>query len=125
MVQMVPGKSTLGNILSKIYNLPVVHLTYYKDIPHGMANGLLLGEYLERTKAVLPEKTAAYERALGMSLAEIKRFLTDCLPCNESFSAEELSEWARTSINAKNVAICPFKVNYSDEVEIYEKCLLK
>ncbi len=32
MVQMVPGKSTLGNILSKIYNLSIVHLTYYKDI---------------------------------------------------------------------------------------------
>lgn len=32
MAQMVPGKSTLGNILSKIYNLPIVHLTYYKDI---------------------------------------------------------------------------------------------
>ena len=29
---MVPGKSTLGNLLSKIYNIPLVHLTYYSDI---------------------------------------------------------------------------------------------
>lgn len=26
------GKTTLGNILSKIYNIPLVHLTYYEDI---------------------------------------------------------------------------------------------
>lgn len=32
MDQTAPGKSTLGNLLSKIYNIPLVHLTYYNDI---------------------------------------------------------------------------------------------
>lgn len=32
MVPTVPGKSTLSNLLSNIYKLPIVHLTYYKDV---------------------------------------------------------------------------------------------
>lgn len=119
----------LGGIVISQTGTTIVHsmgyaLTYNKDIPHGMANGLLLGEYLERTKAVLPEKTLAYEKALGMSLEELKAFLSECLPCEVKFSEEELIKWSETSIKAKNVPVCPFEVTREDEIEIYKKCLL-
>lgn len=122
--------ASLGGIVISQTGTTIVHsmgyaLTYYKDIPHGMANGLLLGEYLERTKAVLPEKAKAYEKALGMTTDEIKAFLKECLPCEVDFCENELAQWSKISILAKNVPICPFEVTREDEEEIYKKCLLK
>ncbi len=122
--------ASLGGIVISQTGTTIVHsmgyaLTYYKAIPHGMANGLLLGEYLERTKEVLPEKTKAYEEAFGMTLDEIKTFLAECLPCNVTFDEEELIKWSETSIKAKNVPVCPFDVTRENELDIYKKCLLK
>lgn len=122
--------SCLGGFVISQTGTTIVHsmgyaLTYYKDIPHGMANGLLLGEYLTRTKAVLPEKAKAYEEALGMSTDEIKAFLVECLPCDVKFSEDELVKWSEVSIKAKSVSICPFDVTREDEEAIYKKCLLK
>ena len=122
--------ASLGGIVISQTGTTIVHsmgyaLTYNKDIPHGMANGLLLGEYLERAKAVLPEKAKAYEEAFGMSTEEIKAFLAECLPCEVKFSEDELTAWSETSIKAKNVTICPFDVTREDEEEMYRKCLLK
>ena len=121
--------ASLGGIVISQTGTTIVHsmgyaLTYNKDIPHGMANGLLLGEYLEGVRSVLPEKTAAWESALGMDISELKDFLKLCLPCDEKFSSEEISEWAKTSIKARNVPTCPFAVTYEQEVEMYKKCLL-
>ena len=121
--------ASLGGIVISQTGTTVVHsmgysLTYYKDIPHGMANGLLLGEYLERTSVVLPEKTAEYEKALGMSVKEIKAFLKNCLPCDVSFWESELEEWAKGSIKAKNVPTCPFSITYDQELDIYKTSLL-
>ncbi|MBQ8541626.1 MAG: iron-containing alcohol dehydrogenase [Clostridia bacterium] len=121
--------ASLGGIVISQTGTTIVHsmgyaLTYNKDIPHGMANGLLLGEYLERTKAVLPEKIALAMNALGMSLEAFKAFLKECLPCNAHFDEEELIKWSETAIKAKNAMVCPFDITQEDEIEIYKKCLL-
>lgn len=121
--------ATLGGIVISQTGTTIVHsmgyaLTYNKDIPHGMANGLLLGEYVERTNKVLPEKVKACMGALGLSLDGFKAMLSDLLPCDVKFTEEELVEWSKTSIKAKNVAVCPFEITREDEIEIYKKCLL-
>ena len=121
--------ATLGGIVISQTGTTIVHsmgyaLTYNKDIPHGMANGLLLGEYLERTKGVLGEKVDECMNAFGMSIDEFKAFLNECLPCDVKFSKEELKYWSENAIKAKNVSVCPFEVTLEDEEEIYTKCLL-
>lgn len=121
--------ASLGGIVISQTGTTIVHsmgygLTYHKDIPHGMANGFLLGEYLERVKRIAPDRISQCESAMGMTLGEFKNFLFDCLPYDGVFSAAELKEWAKTSIKARNVASCPFAVDYELEVEIYERCLL-
>ncbi len=121
--------ASLGGIVISQTGTTIVHsmgyaLTYNKDIPHGMANGLLLGEYVERTNKVLPEKISRAMAALGMTVNEFKSFLKECLPCDVNFTKEEIEQWAKTSIKAKNVAVCPFEVSKEDEIEIYKKCLL-
>ena len=121
--------ASLGGIVISQTGTTIVHsmgycLTYHKDLPHGMANGFLLGEYLERVKLIAPDRISQCEKAMGMSLEEFKEFLSDCLPYDGVFSADELKEWAKTSIKARNVASCPFEVDYDLEVEIYERCLM-
>ena len=120
--------SALGGIVISQTGTTIVHsmgyaLTYHKDIPHGMANGILLGEYLERTAAVLPEKIKRCEEALGMTVAELKEFLRQCLNCDVEFSADLPFVWAAQAIKARNVPTCPFAVTYEQEVEIYKSAL--
>lgn len=121
--------ASLGGIVISQTGTTIVHsmgyaLTYNKDIPHGMANGLLLGEYVERTNNVLPEKVKAAMDALGLTIVEFKDFLKESLPCDVKFTEEELIEWSKVSIKAKNVPVCPFEVTKEDELEIYKKCLM-
>lgn len=120
--------STLGGIVISQTGTTIVHsmgyqLTYYKDIPHGMANGLLIYEYIKRVDR---KKLALCLSTLGLgSLDEFKEFLEKALPCVHKFTEEELEKWVETSIKAKNVASCPFFVDKTLELEIYKNSLLK
>lgn len=122
--------ATLGGMVIAQTGTTIVHsmgypLTYYKNIPHGMANGLLLGEYIALAHKELPWKTDLYLEALEMdSIADIQKLLNDILPCDIQFTEEEITEWTKTTIQSKNVAVCPFDVTRDLEIEIYKKCLL-
>lgn len=121
--------STLGGIVISQTGTTIVHsmgypLTYYKDIPHGMANGILLGEYLKRTEKVLPEKAKACLDALGLSSPEaFKAYLAEVLPCDITFDEAEVYAWTETTIAARNVLVCPFEVTREMEFDIYKTVL--
>ncbi len=122
--------ATLGGMVIAQTGTTIVHsmgypLTYHKDIPHGMANGLLLGEYMRLADRELPWKTDLCLEALGLgSLDELCALLKLLLPCETAFTEEELAEWTKTTIAAKNVKTCPFEVTRGLEISIYKKCLL-
>lgn len=122
--------ATLGGMVIAQTGTTIVHsmgypLTYYKNIPHGMANGLLLGKYIALAHNEMPWKTDLYLEALEMdSIADIQKLLRDILPCDVKFTEEEITEWTKTTIQSKNVAVCPFDVTRDLEIEIYKECLL-
>lgn len=90
-----------------------------------MANGLLLAEYMRRADKELPWKTDLYLEALDMdSIDEVESLLKELLPCDVTFTEEELTEWTKTTIQAKNVKTCPFDVTRELEIQMYKKCLL-
>ena len=103
--------STLGGIVISQTGTTIVHsmgysLTYFKDIPHGHANGLLLYEYLRRVDKARVETCL---NALGLdSLAELKAYLEKILSRVDKISEQELLEWVEIAIKAKNVASCPY-----------------
>lgn len=122
--------ASLGGMVIAQTGTTIVHsmgypLTYHQDVPHGMACGLLLGEYVRLTEKVLPEKIAAVLSALCLaSPAELTSLLASLLPCNTIFSEAELSRWTFATIEAKNVSTCPFPVSRALEEDIYKACLL-
>lgn len=122
--------SSLGGIVISQTGTTIVHsmgypLTYYKDIPHGRANGLILAEYLKHANNVVPSKVTSVLNALNMnSVDELRRFLIDILPFTEIISQDEFTEWTKTTIKSKNVLVCPFDVNRETEIDIYKACLI-
>ena len=121
--------SALGGIVISQTGTTIVHsmgypLTYYKDIPHGLANGIILPEYLRRTEKALPEKTKADLEALGFNaVSEFGAYLAEILPCDVTFCEDEVYEWTKTTIGARNVLVCPFAVTREDEFEMYKTVL--
>ena len=120
--------SCLGGIVISQTGTTIVHsmgyqLTYFKDIPHGMANGYLLYEYLKRVDT---KRMARCLYSLGLeSLSELKEYLNIILPREYDITEKELEEWSEISIKARNVASCPFPVSQELEIEMYKKSLLK
>lgn len=119
--------STLGGMVISQTGTTIVHsmgyqLTYFKDIPHGMANGYLLYEYLKR---VDKKRMAQCIYALGLEgLGELKEYLEQILPREQDFAEDELIAWSEISVKARNVASCPYPVTKELEIEIYKSSLL-
>lgn len=122
--------STLGGIVIAQTGACIVHsmgypLTFYKGIPHGMANGLLLTEYLRKAEEVIPEKVEILLLNLGLtSLDEFEKVMKALLPNDTPFTKDELAEWVQTTVKAKNASACPFEATLEAETEIFEKALL-
>ena len=121
--------STVAGALIAHTGTTVIHsmgypLTYFKNIPHGRANGIILPEYMIKTNEVLPCKIKNVLDALGFNLVEeFNLYIKSILPSYEKFNIDEVKEWTKTTIMAKNAQVCPFDVDYNIELKMFEKCL--
>lgn len=79
-------------------------LTYFRDIDHGRANGLLLYEYLEFIATQHRSKVDQLVCLLGMdNLEELKSRLDKLLGDKESISEDEIKQFSAKAIQAKNI----------------------
>ncbi len=121
--------STLGGIVIAETGTTVVHsmgypLTYFKGIPHGRANGILLSEYLSKTAEVLPEKVGKILSALKLDkIGEFKKLLSGLLDTTEAFAREEVEEWLKSTVKAKNALVSPFEATLECEREMFYRSL--
>lgn len=122
--------SSLAGIVISQTGTTIVHsmgyqLTYCKDVPHGMANGLLLGAFLEWCQNECAQKIQQILDALNLpNLAALQNELRILLPHPYTFEKEELAEWVNVSIQAKNIATAPKPVTAIDEFTLYCQSLL-
>ncbi|HEX9063218.1 MAG TPA: iron-containing alcohol dehydrogenase, partial [Clostridia bacterium] len=80
-------------------------LTYFKDIPHGMANGLLMYEYLRFNYDVLKEKIDNVLQLSGFSsLEEFGNTINSLIKYNEKISDEEIMLYTDLSMKQKSLA---------------------
>ena len=122
--------STLGGIVISHTGTTAVHsmgysFTYFKDIDHGRANGLLLAEFM---KVIEPEMKVVVENILSSmklnSVDELKTWLADLLGEKEVITKEEIEKYASIAIKAKNIANCPVRLTEEQLVDIYTKSIL-
>ena len=123
--------SLLAGIVIAQTGTTIVHsmgysLTYFKDVDHGRANGLLLTEYL---KLVDKERPDLVRRILkAMNLSEIKQFeelMNQLLGQKEDLTAEEINQYSKIALTAKNRLNSAVVPSEEDIIEMFAKSLIQ
>lgn len=97
-------------------------LTYFHDIDHGRANGLLLGEYIEFVAANKPELASTIMKSLHLdSVTEWKNILDRLLGDKETITMEQAECYAEKASKSKNIANCLVKPEYEDLLRMFVK----
>ncbi len=121
--------STLGGMVIAHTGTTAVHsmgysLTYFKNVDHGRANGLLLAEFLRYTQQRHPERVAAILKAAGVNTVdEFGESLDLLLGEKETVSTEELDRYAAIAIHAKNIQNCLVPPTETELRTLYERAL--
>ncbi|WP_392486748.1 iron-containing alcohol dehydrogenase family protein [Haloimpatiens sp. FM7315] len=99
-------------------------LTYFHNIPHGKANGLLLKEYLSFCED--KKKVNNILEILNMKdLDEFGGFLKELLGSFKGVNEKEINEYTETMINNKaKLKNHPFEVKREDILNIYKNSLM-
>lgn len=121
--------STLGGMVIAQSGTSLPHgmgyaLTYFHKIPHGMANGLLLKEYLGFCED--KEKVDTILNLMGMrDLNELGDYLRTLLPCEICISNEEINNYTESMISNKaKLKNHPYEVKREDVYNIYKNSLI-
>ena len=115
--------STLAGICISQTGTTAVHtmgysLTYFKEIDHGRANGLLLGEYLKLVEKREPEAIKPVLEALGMSLKKFSDILDKLLGEKEKISLNEIKTYASKAMLQKNTKNAIIELTQLDLINI-------
>jgi alcohol dehydrogenase class IV len=112
--------SLLGGMVIAQTGTTTVHalgysLTYFHHIPHGRANGLLLGEYLRFNQPAAGGKIAQVLQALGLgSVEEVKELMQALLPSNEVLTEDQLEKYAVIAGKTTNVVNTPRQPSHDE-----------
>lgn len=121
--------SLLGGIVIAQTGTTAVHalgysLTYFYQVPHGRANGLLLGEYLRFNEPVVTEKVGAVLAALGLkSVDAVKELMNRLLPSDEVYTQEDLRKFVSIASEAANIVNTPRQPSREELVQLLEHSL--
>lgn len=122
--------STLGGIQISQTGTSLPHgmgypLTYFKGLPHGLANGVLTIEYLRSFK----DKTKIKKilAILGLNtLDELDKIFKKLFSVNIEITKEEILEYSQAFVSNKNkLKNHPENVELDTIIQIYSKSLLK
>ena len=102
--------SALGGITIAHTGTTLVHalgysLTYYHDLPHGRANGLLMGEYLRYNAEYVPQRVANVLAWLGFEdVEEFAQVMGELAGPMVELSSEQIKDYAATAAATRNAA---------------------
>lgn len=112
--------SLLGGMVIAQTGTTMIHslgysLTYFRNIQHGRANGLLLAEALRFMQPAVPEKIASVLEALGIpDIDTLKKTMSSLLGPERPSSKEELDLFSGIALQAANIANTPRIPNEND-----------
>lgn len=99
--------SLLGGIVLSQVGVTAVHgmgycYTYYKDIPHGMANGLLMSEYLRYCETYRKDKIDKALCRMGMAdIDSFEQIMTAMIGQPPVLSSQEVEQYTQQSLLQK------------------------
>lgn len=117
--------STLGGMVIAHTGTTAVHsmgysLTYFRQIDHGRANGLLLAAFLKYVEQKEPALIASVLTPMGFSaVGQLEEVLASLLGEKESISRDEFERYSSIAITAKNIANCAVVPTREDLLHIY------
>lgn len=118
--------STLAGIVIAHTGTTAVHsmgysLTYFRDIDHGRANGLLLAEFIGFVEKSNPDLIKRILSAMKLAaVGEMRKVLDDLLGEKEEISKDEIEAFSSIAIKAKNISNSRVVPTKADLIEIYQ-----
>ncbi|MHB8063183.1 MAG: iron-containing alcohol dehydrogenase family protein [Ruminiclostridium sp.] len=101
-------------------------LTYFRDIDHGRANGLLLGEYLRLVEKEQPDLTSSILKAMNLSCVnQFIDLMNQLFGEKEYISSTEINQYSKMAIKTKNIANCIVKPKENDLKEMFTASFIK
>lgn len=95
-------------------------LTYFRNIDHGRANGLLLGEYLRFIEKKRSDLVQEIIEAMNVrSVEEYIEIMNQLFGEKEKLSPEEILKYSEMAISTKNINNCIVKPKEYDLIEMY------
>lgn len=99
-------------------------LTYFHNIDHGRANGLLLGEYLKYIEKRWPERISEMLSAMGFStINDFIALLNELLGEKEQLTDEQIEKYVSIASKSSNYKNCPIITTKEDMIEIFKRSL--
>jgi alcohol dehydrogenase class IV len=117
--------STLAGMVIAHTGTTAVHsmgysLTYFRDIDHGRANGIILPYFMKKLEEKMGDTIATIYQAMGVKdNKQIKEWLDGLLGEKESITREEIEEFSLIAIKAKNIKNCSVELSLEEMKEIY------
>lgn len=100
-------------------------LTYFKNIDHGRANGLLLGEFTKYIERNDKDRVEEILSCMNLDSAEeFKNILAKILGDKEKFEKEELELYAEIAQNAGGTLNSMFVPSKDEILQIYVESLM-
>ncbi len=101
-------------------------LTTQRDVPHGRACGVLLGEYVAFCLPARREKIARMLSLLGLKdVEDFKQTLAGLLNQIDTYTSQELEKYTEMSFASAIGRANPVKMEKSDVFALYQRSLLK
>jgi alcohol dehydrogenase class IV len=99
-------------------------LTYFKDIDHGRANGLLLGPYLSLSEETNPEGAREVLDALSCrNVDSFERLLESLLGDRETITPDEIRRFTTIALKTKHVGNTARSLARADVESLYARSL--
>ena len=117
----------LGGMVISHTGTTIIHgmgynLTFFKGLPHGKANGLLIAEYLNFNYEYSKGKIDKILKTLGMScIKEFGDLIKSLMGCSLSLKAEEIEKFSFITMQQKSTSYNIRNVNDTDIKDIYRK----
>ena len=121
--------STLGGMAIAHTGTTVVHslgypLTYFHNIPHGRANGLVLSEYLRYNRKHAKSRVEKILKLLSLKdINEFEQLLKALLPGELKLSEEQINEYGVAASRTKNATHSLGEVSSEICIEILKNSL--